>query len=826
MAHRGAHHAHEKAPNSQQSSRSGNNEDDKKNIWWPALSAGDVDSVAALLAKGADANAKDPTFGWTPLIAACNSGKLTLVKLILDAGGKAAPTCNEGNTALHLAARNGHEDIVGFMLSKGKSDINAQNNNGWSALIWAAMGGHTQVVDVLCKASVNYNLADADGRTALMWAARHGHTGAVGHLLKKGIDLEVTDKAGLTVGDHAREYQELRVLLGVTKDLQDELLHAARQNDMEGVRRAIEAGINVNMKDPDGWTPIMWAAMHGSLDLVQLLLRHGANPDFADANGVSVKDLAPEHTAVREVLISTHGANERLLSCAKADDWDGVEQALHDGAWVNMQDLGDAPEESMRSALMWAARHGAVHHTLELASAKADLELRDKFGWTALLFAISNGHVGAVSVLHHLKANFKVKSFEGDRPLHMAVRADDAEMVQVLIAAGMSPDEPDDEKIVPTLVAANLGCSSSLQALLALGGSVSGTTKSKRTAMMLAAIKGHQRCIEVMIEKPSPLPRERMDEVVEGKSKKKIQNDDCYDEDSHAAAARRKHQEKQKKMQEKMKKHAGKDGDGPLAILMKARSKQEALEKKPVAPMKASEKLADIDSKNCAVLSHAIINGHLELVKYLLELHPNVDQADSAGNTPLIFAVLNADDKAALELLNAGASFLHRNAEKHKALDLAPTERLREMLKKREIDKKLKDDKDKEDGKDDKKAKSKGKAKAKAKEAKDEKEEQEPEEPEPADVATCEHRIRFEQLPTKLTEDMLEDFLRSLLKHLGTAEPKELKVIVDPITMGPRGHAYAGFQEARSKAAALKGDGKPYRGFAVRIFPEEKPAWR
>merc|ERR1719265_2189316 len=140
------------------------------------------------------------------------------------------------------------------------------------------------------------------------------------------------------------------------------------------------------------------------------------------------------------------------------------------------------------------------------------------------------------------------------------------------------------------------------------------------------------------------------------------------------------------------------------------------------------------------------------------------------------------------------------------------------MLEKREIDKKLKDDKDAADSKDDKKAKSKGKAKAKAKEAKEDKEEHEPEEHE-VEVDTCDHRVRFEQLPTKLTEDMLEDFLRSLLKHLGTAEPKMLQVVVDPITLGPRGHAYAGFQEARSKAAA-KGDGKPYRGLAVRIFPE------
>jgi len=187
----------------------------------------------------------------------------------------------------------------------------------------------------------------------------------------------------------------------------------------------------------------------------------------------------------------------------------------------------------------------------------------------------------------------------------------------------------------------------------------------------------------------------------------------------------------------------------------------------------------------------------------------------------IISAVAKAEDKISLELLNAGANFLHLNAQKQKALDVAPNECLREMLKKREIDMKLAD---KDGGKDDKKTKTKGKAKGKAEKSAKEGAEHEASEADPVDDE-CEHRIRFEQLPTKLTEDMLEDFLRSLLKHLGTAEPKKLEVIVDPITQGPRGHGYASFQEARSKAAALRGDGKPYRGLAVRIFPEEKPAW-
>lgn len=793
-------------------------DDAKENIWWPALSAGNLTVVSTMIAKGADCNAKDPVFGWTPLIAACNSGKLALVKLISENHGKSKDVCNDGNSALALAARNGFEDIVGFMLSK-KADPNLQNRNGWSALIWAAMNGHDKVVEVLCRAGAEFNLYDEDGMSALMWAARHGHTAAVEQLLKKGIDLGITDKYGFTVSDHAREYQELRVILGTTNDLQNQMMNAAKQNDMEGVAYAIEQGINVNMHDGDGWSPIMWAAMHGSVDLVQLLLRNGANPDFVDANGVSVQDLAPEHTEVREVLNCTYDANKNLLKSAKADDWEGVERALQCGAWVNMQDPGYSPEESMRSALMWASRHGAVHSILELAAAKADLELRDDFGWTALLYAISVGHVGAVSTLHHLKASFKVKSFEGDRPLHMAVRADDSEMVQVLIAAGLSLEDLDGDKLTPVLVASSLGCSYSLQALLALGSSATSKNQYNQSGFMLATMQGHQKCLEVFIEKPPPLPRDQMDQACgeasgrSSPSSKKRDHGDDEDSKKPKAPASKKAPAPP----------TGKGAEGPLGVVKAARTKQEALKAKPVAPMKASAALAEVDSTKSSALSYAVKHRYLEIVRWMLEIKAPVDQADEKGNTPLIIAVMNGDDKIALDLLNANANFLHRNAEDKKALDVAPTEKLREMLKKRDIGKLLAEEYDTVK----KKSKGKGKAKAKDKKKKEEEEDEGEEEPEEIEPEKDEelHKIRFEQLPTKLTEDMLEDFLRSLLKHLGTAEPQTLEVVVDPITQGPRGHAYAGFDEARSKAIALKGDGKPYRGLSVRIFPEEKPAW-
>ncbi|MFX0200286.1 MAG: ankyrin repeat domain-containing protein, partial [Candidatus Hodarchaeota archaeon] len=76
-----------------------------------AASKGDTEKVHALLAKGADVNAKD----------------------------------NDGLTALMRAALQGHTDTVHALLAKG-ADVNAKDNDGLTALMRAALQGHTDTV--------------------------------------------------------------------------------------------------------------------------------------------------------------------------------------------------------------------------------------------------------------------------------------------------------------------------------------------------------------------------------------------------------------------------------------------------------------------------------------------------------------------------------------------------------------------------------------------------------------------------------------------------------------------------------------------------------
>ncbi|MFC9241567.1 ankyrin repeat domain-containing protein [Streptomyces decoyicus] len=159
------------------------------------------------------------------LTRAADDGDATLVARLLGEGvGVDAPDC-EGHTALDLAARRGHADVVRLLIAAG--------------------------------ADPEQRAGEYQESTPLCLAAAHGHTAVVGELLDAGVHTGAQGRMG---------YAPL-VLAATTGD----------EGHPEAVDLLLDHGadIHVVMK---GRTPLDWAVWFGQVPMVQQLLDRGATP--------------------------------------------------------------------------------------------------------------------------------------------------------------------------------------------------------------------------------------------------------------------------------------------------------------------------------------------------------------------------------------------------------------------------------------------------------------------------------------------------------------------------------------------------------------------
>jgi len=298
------------------------------------------------------------------------------------------------------------------------------------SLIEAVKAGDGQTVRTLLKQRSNVNAAEPDGMTALHWAVRANDTETVQLLLRAGANAKAANRYGVTP------------------------LSLAAVNGNAGLMEAlIKAGADPNTATPEGETVLMTAARTGNADAVKVLTRHGAN--------VNAREKWQEQTALMWAASENNAAAINALVEAGADMnvhskvWDFPEYRYETNGMAVFQ----LPRGGW-TALMFAARQNAKDGAAMLADLKADLNAVDGDGTTALQFAIINIHYDLAALLLRKGADPNIQDSTGMTALYAAVdmrspagmmtrpnpkfpnqeELDATGMVKVLLERGVNPN--------------------------------------------------------------------------------------------------------------------------------------------------------------------------------------------------------------------------------------------------------------------------------------------------------------------------------------------------------------------------------------------------
>ena len=283
----------------------------------------------------------------------------------------------QGDTPLLRAADGGNQEVYDYLYPLVSEDIRkhgpAELERGIKrkerlqlkdveAFIEAAMYGNLEAVKAAIENGIDINASN--GQTALMYAAVYGHTPVVQALLDAGASPDIfSDEDVPSDGQTA--------LMQVATSF-----FAAGGRRREVIQAIARAGANLNAKDSEGRTALIWAAIGSYADSVTALIEVGADLDAKDADGNTALMVAKDRKFEKLVnLLRSAGASEEgiediaLLQAAKQGNIEEVQSLIKAGADVN--------HRLHTTALCNAATNGHYEIVRMLIDADADVNLRE-----------------------------------------------------------------------------------------------------------------------------------------------------------------------------------------------------------------------------------------------------------------------------------------------------------------------------------------------------------------------------------------------------------------------------------------------------------------
>ena len=477
------------------------------------------------------------------------------------------------------------------------------------------------------------------------------------------------------------------------------LIMAAIEGSVSSLYALLELQANPDIQTNDGATALLAASHYGHEQCIHLLIQSKADPNIQENKGVTALVMASQkgdHQCVDLLLrskadpdIQANNGVTALHMASQKGDHQCVDLLLQSKADPDIQTNNGV------TALVMASQMGHDQCVDLLLQSKANPDIQTNNGVTALYTASQNGHYQCVDLLLHSKANPDIQTNNGVTALYIASQNGHDQCVDLLLQSKANPDIQNNNSYTALYAASYRGHDQCVALLLQSKASPDIQARNGATALLAASQNGHDRCVDLLLQsKANPdiqdnnfatalyvASQNRHDQCVELllQSKANPNIPDTFGRTPLLTAIFNKHHQIVNMLLEHNA-HPNVDALGLSSLSLACACSGGDLS--IVSLLLQHGALVNIPEV-ISPLSAAVHEGHYDIVKFLINAGAdvNVQEEHYYGVTPLIIASARGNLLIVHLLLQSGADVTIQDKEGYTAIDAAKVLQHQEILR-------------------------------------------------------------------------------------------------------------------------------------------------
>jgi ankyrin repeat protein len=454
-----------------------------------AAKNGKLEVVKYLVKKGADIKILNKSeAGKTALHVAACEDNLDIVKYLYENGGQKICKRNKytDKTPLHLAASAGKLEIVRYLAEKVNVDIcDVKGNTPLHYAVSEMVNCNSDVIKCLIEIGADMYKGNMYGKTALYLAVENGKLEVLEYLEEKGANFDFQNKNGCAPLHCVAKETNLEMVKYVAERCSDidvvdnngdsPLMYAALGGSLHIVKYLIETrNANVYLCNKTRNTSLHYAAKSGALQLVAYLFKR-----FRRCNIRNVEGETP------------------LITAAIHKQWPTVEKL------TRMHTNLHAKKRDGMTVLHIASEQGNIDVVAWLLKKHFSVNLRTDAGNSVVHIACQIGALPLLKYFSENHVNFDVTNLLHDSPLHFAVLHNHADIVTYLVNKNVNVNQQNNEGSAPLHTAVQKGRLDLVKVLVDGGADVTLRDIHRRTSLYLALQYGNEELVRYLAVKSS-----------------------------------------------------------------------------------------------------------------------------------------------------------------------------------------------------------------------------------------------------------------------------------------------------------------------------------